>query len=79
MRIICIAAIFGLLVILGCMQAGNTDCVLDSDCVVYGESGDCNCGCYNKDNLPSGTGGECFCAAPTSCECVNDTCEGVFE
>jgi len=53
-------------------------CEIDSDCVVFGESGDCNCGCYNKDALPTSTGGACFCAAPTSCECLNETCEGVF-
>ncbi len=58
---------------------GSKECVSDSDCVVFGETGDCNCGCYNKDNLPSDTGGECFCQAPTSCKCVNAQCEGVFE
>lgn len=57
---------------------GSKDCVNGDDCVVFGETGDCNCGCYNKDNLPSGTGGECFCAAPTSCKCANGKCEGVF-
>jgi len=67
-----------LVIISGCTSTGGTDCVLDSNCVVYGESGDCNCGCYNKDNLPVGTGGACFCAAPTSCECVNGTCSGLF-
>jgi len=55
------------------------DCEIDSDCVVFGKTGDCNCGCYNKNNIPSGTGGECFCAAPTSCECINNQCGGVFE
>lgn len=58
---------------------GNKDCVNDDDCVVFGKTGDCNCGCYNKNNLPSGTGGECFCLAPTSCKCVNNKCEGVFD
>ena len=53
-------------------------CEIDSDCIVFGEDGDCNCGCYNKDALPTSTGGACFCAAPTSCECLNKTCEGVF-
>jgi hypothetical protein len=55
------------------------ECVDDSSCVVFGETGDCNCGCYHKDNLPSDTGGECFCAAPDSCKCVDGKCEGVFE
>ena len=44
----------------------------------FGWDGDCNCGCYNKGDLPSGTGGACFCAAPESCECVVGVCEGVF-
>jgi len=57
---------------------GSKECTDDSECVVYGESGDCNCGCYNKNNLPLGTGGSCFCAAPVSCKCVNGMCEGVF-
>lgn len=57
----------------------NKICKTDLDCVVFGKTGDCNCGCYNKNNLPSRTGGECFCAAPTSCDCINDQCEGVFE
>ena len=54
-------------------------CEIDSDCIVFGEDGDCNCGCYNKDALPTSTGGACFCAAPTSCECVENLCEGIFE
>jgi len=58
---------------------GSKDCITDSNCIVFGKTGDCNCGCYNKDDLPSGTGGECFCLAPTSCKCVNGKCEGVFE
>jgi len=57
---------------------GSKDCVVDSDCVVFGRDGDCNCGCYNKGSLPSGTGGACFCAAPESCECVEGVCEDVF-
>jgi hypothetical protein len=53
------------------------DCVNDEDCVVFGETGDCNCGCFNKDYQWE-SDGECFCAAPTSCKCVNGRCEGVF-
>jgi len=60
-------------------EIGSKACVVDDDCVVFGETGDCNCGCYNRNSLPSGPGGECFCVAPTSCECVNGECEGVFE
>ena len=58
---------------------GSTECVSDDDCIVFGETGDCNCGCYNKDDLPSSTGGECFRAAPVDCKCVNNKCEGIFE
>ena len=54
-------------------------CGEDEDCVVFGKTGDCNCGCYNKQALPQDSGGECFCAAPTSCKCVSEACEGVFE
>lgn len=61
------------------ISEGSKDCLTDEDCVVFGKTGDCNCGCYNKDNLPSGTGGECFCLAPVSCKCVNGKCEGGFE
>jgi len=57
----------------------SQECIDDSYCVVFGETGDCNCGCYHKDNLPSETGGECNCAAPDSCKCVDGKCEGVFE
>ena len=60
-------------------QVNNKFCELNSDCVVFGKDGDCNCGCYNKDFLPPNSGGACFCAAPTSCECINNQCEGVFE
>jgi len=58
---------------------GSKDCVSDDDCVVFGKTGDCNCGCYNKNNLPLGAGGECFCSAPNSCKCVDSECEGIFE
>lgn len=54
-------------------------CIVDADCVVFGQTGDCNCGCYHKDNLPTAIGGKCFCAAPTSCRCVNSKCQGVFD
>lgn len=58
---------------------GENNCIVDVDCVVFGETGDCNCGCYNKNNLPTSPGGQCFCAAPTSCRCAEGKCEGVFE
>ena len=61
------------------MEIVSKECTDDSDCVVFGETGNCNCGCYNKNHLPSGMGGECFCLAPKSCKCVNGKCESVFE
>jgi len=57
----------------------NKECSINSDCVVFGETGECNCGCYNKDFLPQNSGGECFCQAPTSCKCITNKCEGIFE
>lgn len=54
-------------------------CTDDSDCIVFGKDGDCNCGCYNKQALPQDTGGKCFCAAPTSCKCEAGQCEASFE
>ena len=60
------------------IKEGSKDCVTDDDCIVFGKTGDCDCGCYNKDDLPSSTGGKCFCAAPTSCMCLDGKCEGVF-
>ena len=54
-------------------------CLIDSDCVVFGETGDCNCGCYNKNHLPLKDEEECFCAAPVSCKCVEGRCEGIFK
>ena len=56
---------------------GLNYCLIDSDCVVFGETGDCNCGCYNKNHLPSEVKGECFCLAPATCGCVDGKCEGV--
>jgi len=53
-------------------------CVLDEDCILFGETGDCNCGCYLQSEVPTEAGGECFCQAPTSCECIDGKCEGIF-
>ena len=61
------------------VSEGSKECVSNDDCVVFGKTGDCNSGCYNKDNLPSSTGGECFRAAPVDCKCVDNKCEGIFE
>jgi len=52
-------------------EGESQECIDDSYCVVFGETGDCNCGCYHEDNLPSETEGECFCAAPDSQILVN--------
>ncbi|KPJ73028.1 hypothetical protein AMJ48_02700 [Parcubacteria bacterium DG_74_1] len=54
------------------------NCEADSDCIVFGEDGDCNCGCFNKDYQWEKEG-DCFCVAPNSCKCVNGKCQGVFE
>jgi len=59
-------------------EAEAKNCENDSDCVVFGKNGDCNCGCFNKD-FQWKKEGDCFCAAPESCKCVNGKCEGVFE
>ncbi|MFH1841463.1 MAG: hypothetical protein ABH800_01755 [Candidatus Nealsonbacteria bacterium] len=53
-------------------------CLVDDDCVVFGKTGDCNCGCYNKNSFPAEIVEGCFCVAPTSCKCVNGKCEGIF-
>jgi len=55
-----------------------SSCEVNSDCVVFGQDGDCNCGCFNK-NHDWEAGGACFCAAPKFCKCVKGKCEGVFE
>lgn len=60
-------------------EVGCGDCEVDEDCTIFGETGDCNCGCYNVKMMPTSTGGDCFCAAPTSCKCIGGKCEGVFE
>ncbi|MBD3208732.1 MAG: hypothetical protein GF370_04765 [Candidatus Nealsonbacteria bacterium] len=54
------------------------ECFSDQDCAVFGEDGQCNCGCFNQ-NYAWEERGECFCSAPDSCECVNGECKNVFE
>ena len=54
------------------------NCEVDSDCLVFGKDGDCNCGCFNR-NYQWEKEGDCFCAAPKSCKCVAGKCEDVFE
>ena len=53
-------------------------CIEDNDCMIFGESGDCNCGCFNKE-YDWEKQGACFCAAPSSCKCIEGKCEPVFE
>lgn len=59
-------------------ERGAKDCINDDDCIVFGKTGDCNCGCFDKDYKWKPEG-ECFCVAPTSCQCVDGECEEVFE
>ena len=58
-------------------EVGADACFIDEDCIVFGEDGDCNCGCFNMRHNWKAEG-ECFCAAPSSCECVEGKCEDVF-
>lgn len=54
-------------------------CLTDDDCLVFGKDGDCNCGCFNKNYQWEREEGNCLCAAPTSCQCLNGRCEEGFE
>jgi len=79
--------VLGVLLVVGIyfynwMQTSSTtslSCKTDVDCVVFGKTGTCNCGCYNQNNLPTPIPGECFCEAPTTCLCQNSQCIGVYE
>ena len=53
-------------------------CETNSDCMVFGEDGECNCGCFNKEHIWESLGA-CFCAAPRSCQCIESVCTGVIE
>jgi hypothetical protein len=57
----------------------NFSCRTDDDCILFGEGGECGCGCYSKQDVPKSTGGDCFCLAPTACRCVSGQCQGIFE
>ena len=57
----------------------SINCKIDSDCVVFGKTGDCNCGCFSKNSLPTPIPGECFCEAPIDCLCQDGKCVGVYE
>jgi len=77
--LIVLLAIFSVIFILtNPSPEDSKKCTVDSDCLVFGKTGDCNCGCYNKDYQWWTPGGECFCLAPKSCKCVNGKCEGIF-
>lgn len=73
-----VIALFCYWFITGQVSFYDKSCASDDDCVVFGETGDCNCGCFNK-NTQWVSGGDCFCLAPTSCICVNGKCEDVFQ
>lgn len=74
-------------IIVGCLifqspkeitEEESKTCEIDTDCVVFGQDGDCNCGCFNK-GYEWEKQGDCFCAAPISCKCVDGECQGIFE
>ena len=76
---IIVVVIIVVLAVFFIMRAPSSrECEKDSDCIVFGETGDCNCGCYTQNNLPTDSGGECFCLAPVSCVCADGKCEGIF-
>jgi len=72
-----IAIIFGIYTVTEQPPIHSKDCINDNDCVVFGETGDCNCGCFNKDYQWESSG-ECFCLAPTSCDCIDGKCVDDF-
>ena len=73
-----VLAVFLIIVITANFLSKNKlNCENDSGCVVFGQDGDCNCGCFNKDYKWEKEE-DCFCAAPKSCKCINNKCEGVF-
>ncbi len=86
-----ISSIVIILIIVGVLAIGegiywyavnkeSRNCVNDEDCIVFGKSGDCNCGCFNKNFKWWWSGiGKCQCAAPTSCKCVSGKCQGLFD
>jgi|GEM_PF-5175034 len=59
--------------------ADSSVCEVDNDCAHFGKTGECDCGCHNENYIPLPTTEECFCLAPTSCACIEDKCEGLFE
>jgi len=76
------AAVIAVLVLAVAYSSGppaGKACSVYSDCVVFGKTGDCNCGCYTRGKTPAETEGKCFCMAPVMCKCVNSRCEGVFQ
>lgn len=63
-------------------QTGSKQCTINEDCIAYGETGDCNCGCYNEEDtpwlrspiFPLNLVMGCHCAAPKDCECIEGKC-----
>ncbi len=58
--------------------SGSRQCISDEDCVPFGSHGTCNCGCYNRGNVPWWEAGSCFCTAPRACTCENNVCVSFF-
>ena len=68
-------------------------CQTDSDCIVYGVTGDCCGGCYNSSYQKKwnylqtrrkvlesiGIHEGCFCAVSKSCKCENNKCLEKFK
>jgi hypothetical protein len=68
------------------INTGTKECNQDQDCMIYGELGDCNCGCYNVDNPPAwrtpvifGFIYQCRFQVPSVCECKEGTCIEKYE
>jgi hypothetical protein len=59
------------------VDTGSKECASDSDCVVYGKSGSCNCGCYNDDSLPWLPTWGCYCIPSPACGCKENICSAV--
>ena len=69
--------LIGFILIKG-FNKGSKYCETDSDCIPHGFYGDCDCGCYNKDDIPGGLSssgdGPCLCAPPERCMCFMNEC-----
>ena len=56
------------------------ECATDIDCLVYGNDGDCGCGCFNYtyqkefEEYQVDASHGCFCKAPKACVCKYRKC-----